>query len=70
MQVEDIISSIYKINPDANLSCHFHDTYGMGIANCYIAYKNGVKYFESAFAGLGGCPLQQRLAEMYVQKIL
>jgi len=56
MQVEDIISSIYKINPDANLACHFHDTYGMGIANCYIAYKNGVKYFESAFAGLGGCP--------------
>jgi hydroxymethylglutaryl-CoA lyase len=28
----------------------------MGIANCYTAYKNGVKYFESAFAGLGGCP--------------
>ena len=55
-QVEDIISSIYKINSDTNLACHFHDTYGMGIANCYIAYKNGVKYFESAFAGLGGCP--------------
>jgi hydroxymethylglutaryl-CoA lyase len=56
VQVEDIISSIYKINPDTNLACHFHDTYGMGIANCYMAYKNGVKYFESAFAGLGGCP--------------
>lgn len=56
MQVEDIISSIYKLNPDVNLACHFHDTYGMGIANCYMAYKNGVKYFESAFAGLGGCP--------------
>ena len=55
-QVEDIISSIYKINVDTNLACHFHDTYGMGIANCYTAYKNGVKYFESAFAGLGGCP--------------
>jgi hydroxymethylglutaryl-CoA lyase len=56
VQVEDIISSIYKINAEANLACHFHDTYGMGVANCYIAYKNGVKYFESAFAGLGGCP--------------
>jgi len=56
MQVEDIISSIYKLNPNTNLACHFHDTYGMGIANCYMAFKNGVKYFESAFAGLGGCP--------------
>lgn len=55
-QVEKMISEIYKMNPDVKLSAHFHDTYGMGIANCYIAYKNGVRYFESAFAGLGGCP--------------
>ena len=56
IQVEDMITSIYSINPEAKLSCHFHDTYGMGIANCFMAYKHGVKYFESAFAGLGGCP--------------
>lgn len=55
-QVEELISSIYAINPDVNIACHFHDTYGLGIANCYTAYKHGVKYFESAFAGLGGCP--------------
>ncbi|MDD5361154.1 MAG: hydroxymethylglutaryl-CoA lyase [Ignavibacteria bacterium] len=55
-QVEELIASIYKINPNVKLACHFHDTYGLGIANCYSAYKNGVKYFESAFAGLGGCP--------------
>ncbi|MCI0472023.1 MAG: hydroxymethylglutaryl-CoA lyase [Ignavibacteria bacterium] len=55
-QVDSMIKEIYKRNPDVNISCHFHDTYGMGIANCYTAYKNGVKYFESAFAGLGGCP--------------
>lgn len=55
-QVEKMISEIYRINPEVNLSVHFHDTYGMGIANCYTAYKNGVRYFESAFAGLGGCP--------------
>ncbi len=55
-QVENMISEIYKRNPDVTLSAHFHDTYGMGIANCFTAFKNGVKYFESAFAGLGGCP--------------
>lgn len=55
-QVEEMISAIFEMNPNVNIACHFHDTYGLGIANCYSAYKQGVKYFESAFAGLGGCP--------------
>ena len=55
-QVEKLITEIYKISENVEISCHFHDTYGLGIANCYSAYKLGVKYFESAFAGLGGCP--------------
>ncbi len=38
------------------LACHFHNTYGLGLANCYAALKSGVTYFESAFGGLGGCP--------------
>jgi hydroxymethylglutaryl-CoA lyase len=41
---------------DADFACHFHNTYGLGLANCYAAMNSGVKYFESAFAGLGGCP--------------
>jgi len=55
-QVEEMITAINNISSDVNIACHFHDTYGLGIANCYTAYQNGVKYFESAFAGLGGCP--------------
>lgn len=55
-QVEEMITVINNISSDVNIACHFHDTYGFGIANCYTAYQNGVKYFESAFAGLGGCP--------------
>lgn len=55
-QVESLISEIYKKSEDVNIAVHFHDTYGLGIANCYTAYTLGVKYFESAFAGLGGCP--------------
>jgi hydroxymethylglutaryl-CoA lyase len=38
------------------LACHFHNTYGLGLANCYAALKSGVTDFESAFGGLGGCP--------------
>ena len=38
------------------LACHFHNTYGLGLANCIAALKSGVTYFETAFGGLGGCP--------------
>jgi len=55
-QVEDLFSTIRQLNPDVEMACHFHNTYGLGLANCYIALKSGATYFESAFGGLGGCP--------------
>lgn len=55
-QVEDLYGAIRQLAPDAELACHFHNTYGLGLANCYAALKTGVNYFESAFGGLGGCP--------------
>lgn len=55
-QVEDLYSSIRQLDPDVEMACHFHNTYGLGLANCYSALKTGVRYFESAFGGLGGCP--------------
>lgn len=54
--VEKMFGEIFKLDPTVNAACHFHNTYGMGLANCYAALKSGVKYFESSFAGLGGCP--------------
>jgi hydroxymethylglutaryl-CoA lyase len=54
--VEKMFDSIYLMDSNVNCSCHFHDTYGMALANCYAAIKAGVKIFESSFAGLGGCP--------------
>jgi hydroxymethylglutaryl-CoA lyase len=55
-QVEDLFGTIRALDPHVELACHFHNTYGLGLANCYAALKNGVTYFESAFGGLGGCP--------------
>jgi hydroxymethylglutaryl-CoA lyase len=54
--VEDLYGAIRGLDPHVALACHFHNTYGLGIANCYAALKSGVTYFESAFGGLGGCP--------------
>jgi hydroxymethylglutaryl-CoA lyase len=55
-QVEDLYSAIRALDPSVELACHFHNTYGLGLTNCYAALKSGVTYFESAFGGLGGCP--------------
>lgn len=35
---------------------HAHDTYGLGLANIYAAYRTGVRVFDASFGGLGGCP--------------
>ncbi len=56
IQVEELFGAIKELDSDAQLACHFHNTYGLGLANCYAALKAGVTSFESAFGGLGGCP--------------
>ncbi|HEX5808619.1 MAG TPA: hydroxymethylglutaryl-CoA lyase [Anaerolineales bacterium] len=55
-QVEDLNGAIRLLDPRLELACHFHNTYGLGLANCYAALRSGVTYFEAAFGGLGGCP--------------
>jgi hydroxymethylglutaryl-CoA lyase len=55
-QIERLYSAILKIDPTVDCVCHLHNTYGLGIANAYAAYRVGVRTFESSFAGLGGCP--------------
>jgi hydroxymethylglutaryl-CoA lyase len=55
-QVEELFGAVRALNPSVDCACHFHDTYGLGLANCYAALTAGVKYFECAVAGLGGCP--------------
>jgi hydroxymethylglutaryl-CoA lyase len=42
--------------PVEHLAGHFHDTYGMGVANVHAAWQFGVRVFDSSVAGLGGCP--------------
>ena len=55
-KVERMFSTIKELDNDIKLACHFHNTYGMGMANCWAAMKSGVTYIETAFGGLGGCP--------------
>ena len=42
--------------PLSALAGHFHDTYGMAVANVQAAWHAGVRVFDSSVSGLGGCP--------------
>lgn len=61
-QVERMFNMVFSMTDNLELACHFHNTYGMGIANCYAAYNAGVQYYEAAFGGLGGCPFTKKAA--------
>jgi hydroxymethylglutaryl-CoA lyase len=55
-QVDKLYEAIFKLDSSVEAACHFHNTYGMGLANTYAALKVGVQNYESSVAGLGGCP--------------
>lgn len=56
LQVQSLFQQILALDPAVECACHFHNTYGMGMANTFAAMQLGIRYFESSFAGLGGCP--------------
>lgn len=51
-----MIEAVAKHVPLKKIAGHFHDTYGMAIANIYASLQSGVAIFDSSVAGLGGCP--------------
>jgi hydroxymethylglutaryl-CoA lyase len=42
--------------PAAQISGHFHDTYGQALSNILTCLQMGISTFDSSVAGLGGCP--------------
>ena len=51
-----MIDSVARRVPLKKIAGHFHDTWGMAIANIYAAMEVGVSVFDSSVSGLGGCP--------------
>ena len=49
----DAALTVYSID---EISGHFHDTYGMALANTLASLQMGVWQFDTSVAGLGGCP--------------
>jgi hydroxymethylglutaryl-CoA lyase len=46
-----------ELGGDVELTAHFHNTRGQGLANVLAALESGCESFESSFGELGGCPV-------------
>ena len=56
-QVKGFFVAADSVLPDAELTAHFHNTRGQGLANVLAALGVGIRSFESSFGELGGCPV-------------
>ena len=54
--VEEKFSACRRLFPQINFGAHFHNTRGLALANTLRAYDTGIRSFDSAVGGLGGCP--------------
>jgi hydroxymethylglutaryl-CoA lyase len=57
LQVREFFGAARDALPGAELTAHFHNTRGQGLANVLAALEAGVESFESSFGELGGCPV-------------
>jgi hydroxymethylglutaryl-CoA lyase len=55
-RVSEVTSLALEFFQPSALNYHFHDTYGMAMANVSRALSMGVTSFDSSLSGLGGCP--------------
>ena len=54
--VTDAINAIRDNVPDFEITLHFHNTRGVGLANVMTGLNLGISDYESCFGGMGGCP--------------
>jgi hydroxymethylglutaryl-CoA lyase len=55
-QVRRLVHAVRSAIGDTFQGLHLHDTMGLGLANAFAGAEEGVRHFDSALAGLGGCP--------------
>jgi hydroxymethylglutaryl-CoA lyase len=57
LQVREFFIAAREALPGVELTAHFHNTRGQGLANVLAALESRVDSFESSFGELGGCPV-------------
>lgn len=59
-RIRRTVEDLQKAFPEAVLGLHLHNTRGIGIANALAGLDCGIRHFEGAIGGLGGCPFAPR----------
>jgi hydroxymethylglutaryl-CoA lyase len=54
--VHEVVRAVRGSIGDKLTKLHLHDTCGLGLANALAGLEEGIRSFDSALAGLGGCP--------------
>ena len=54
--VTEAVNAIRDMVPDFDITLHFHNTRGIGLANVMTGLNLGITDYESCFGGMGGCP--------------
>lgn len=55
-EVNALLDRLLDAVPQDQIALHFHDTYGMAVANALAAYERGITIFDASVGGVGGCP--------------
>lgn len=55
-RIRRVVGAVREKWPDLELSLHLHDTRGLGLANAMEGLRMGVRHYDAAVGGLGGCP--------------
>ena len=56
LAIKRVVGAVRERWPNVDFALHLHDTRGMAVANAFAGLEMGVKRFDAAVAGLGGCP--------------
>lgn len=62
LTVHQILGSAISVTGNLPIVLHLHDTHGLGLANVMAAMSCGIAHFDTALAGMGGCPFVQGAA--------
>ena len=54
--VSRLVEKVLKVAGNRLETAHFHDTRGMGMANCFAALQLGIRRLDACLGGIGGCP--------------
>jgi hydroxymethylglutaryl-CoA lyase len=54
--VSRLIGKVLRVAGERLTAAHFHDTRGLGMANCHAALQMGITRLDACLGGIGGCP--------------